>query len=42
MALRSGHGNGAGSPHVEVLPPDELPQAQAVGADHLLGARLRS
>ncbi|HKY37136.1 MAG TPA: hypothetical protein VJN18_14425 [Polyangiaceae bacterium] len=26
MALRSGHGNGSGSPRVEVLPPDELPQ----------------
>jgi len=25
MALRNGHGTGAGSPRVEVLPPDELP-----------------
>jgi integrase len=25
MALRSGHGNGAGSPHIEVMPADELP-----------------
>lgn len=25
MTLRSGHGNGAGVPRVEVLPPDELP-----------------
>jgi hypothetical protein len=25
MALRAGHGNGAGSPRVEVLPADELP-----------------
>ena len=25
MALRSGHGTGAGVPRVEVLPPDELP-----------------
>lgn len=25
MALRTGHGRGAGSPRVEVLPPDELP-----------------
>jgi hypothetical protein len=25
MALRSGHGNGAGQPRVEVLPVDELP-----------------
>lgn len=26
MTLRTGHGNGAGSPRVEVLPVDELPQ----------------
>jgi hypothetical protein len=25
MALRSGHGNGAGVPRVEVVPADELP-----------------
>jgi hypothetical protein len=25
MPLRTGHGNGAGSPRIEVLPPDELP-----------------
>jgi hypothetical protein len=25
MALRNGHGNGAGMPRIEVLPPDELP-----------------
>lgn len=25
MALRSGHGNGRGTPHIEVLPVDELP-----------------
>ena len=25
MALRTGHGTGAGTPRVEVLPPDELP-----------------
>ncbi|MES1186324.1 MAG: hypothetical protein ABUL60_21115 [Myxococcales bacterium] len=25
MALRSGHGNGVGSPRIEVLPADELP-----------------
>lgn len=25
MALRAGHGKGAGTPHIEVLPPDELP-----------------
>lgn len=26
MSLRNGHGNGAGAPRIEVLPPDELPQ----------------
>jgi len=26
MALRNGHGNGAGTPRIEVLPADELPQ----------------
>ena len=26
MAIRSGHGNGAGFPRVEVLPPDEQPR----------------
>jgi hypothetical protein len=25
MTLRTGHGNGAGTPHIEVLPADELP-----------------
>lgn len=25
MTLRNGHGNGAGQPRIEVLPPDELP-----------------
>ncbi len=25
MTLRTGHGSGAGSPRIEVLPPDELP-----------------
>lgn len=25
MTLRTGHGNGKGSPRIEVLPPDELP-----------------
>lgn len=32
MALRSGHGTGAGRPHVEVLPPNELPQPVPVPA----------
>ncbi len=27
MALRAGHGNGRGSPRIEVLPADEQPQA---------------
>jgi hypothetical protein len=39
MALRSGHGKGAGTPHVEVLPPDELPSAQAVGPDPIAAGR---
>jgi hypothetical protein len=29
MALRTGHGNGAGVPRVEVLPPDEAPSPVA-------------
>jgi hypothetical protein len=33
MALRKGHGNGAGVPRVEVLPPDELPPASPSIAD---------
>lgn len=33
MALRAGHGNGAGMPRVEVLPADELP----VGVPELAG-----
>lgn len=32
MALRTGHGNGAGVPRVEVLPPDELPTATSAHA----------
>lgn len=32
MALRAGHGNGAGVPRVEVLPPDELPEGMPVDA----------
>ena len=30
MALRSGHGSGAGVPRIEVAPADELPQPVAV------------
>jgi hypothetical protein len=37
MTLRAGHGNGRGSPHVEVLPPDELPEG--VQAPRLASAR---
>ena len=32
MALRAGHGTGAGSPRVEVLPPDELPEGMPADA----------
>ena len=39
MTLRTGHGRGAGSPRVEVLPPDEQPQAQAAGTDPLSTGR---
>jgi len=39
MALRTGHGNGAGSPRIETLPADELPKAQAVGADPIEAGR---
>ncbi len=39
MALRTGHGNGAGTPRIEVLPPNELPKAQAVGPDPLQTGR---
>lgn len=39
MALRTGHGIGAGSPRIEVLPPDEQPAAQAAGADPLSTGR---
>jgi hypothetical protein len=41
MALRSGHGTGAGQPHVEVLPPDELPQPVAAPTDELSGVTRR-
>lgn len=33
MTLRKGHGNGAGVPRIEVLPPDELPSATPAVAD---------
>jgi hypothetical protein len=38
-ALRTGHGTGAGSPRIEVLPPDEQPGAQAVGPDLIAAGR---
>lgn len=33
MALRSGHGTGAGVPRVEVMPADELPSGMPADAD---------
>lgn len=39
MTLRTGHGNGAGAPRIEVLPPDEQPWPQAVGAAPLATGR---
>jgi hypothetical protein len=39
MALRAGHGAGAGSPRCEVLPPDEQPDAQATGPDPIAAGR---
>lgn len=35
MTLRNGHGNGAGVPRIEVLPPDELPAGVAAPQPHL-------
>jgi hypothetical protein len=42
MALRTGHGTGAGSPRIEMLPADELPFAPAGAAVPLEGGRDRS
>lgn len=39
MSLRKGHGKTAGSPRIEVLPPDEQPFAQAVGPDPIASGR---
>lgn len=39
MTLRTGHGNGAGTPRIEVLPANELPRAQAAGADPIAAGR---
>ena len=33
MALRNGHGTGAGVPRIEVLPADELPPASPANTD---------
>jgi hypothetical protein len=41
MALRNGHGNGAGVPRVEVLPPDELPAVDAHDTAAKLAERQR-
>jgi hypothetical protein len=38
MALRNGHGTGAGVPRIEVLPPDELPQPVPAPARQLQAA----
>jgi hypothetical protein len=42
MALRSGHGNGKGVPHVEVLPADELPAGVQATALASAGTERRS
>ncbi len=42
MALRAGHGTGAASPRIEVLPPDEQPFAPAGAPVPLDGGRDRS
>ena len=34
VALRTGHGNGRGRPHIEVLPPSELPEGVPGDAGH--------
>jgi hypothetical protein len=39
VTWRNGHGKGAGVPRIEVLPADELPKAQAVGADPIATGR---
>lgn len=41
MALRAGHGAGAGTPRVEVLPPDELPPPVAAPTCALSGVERR-
>ncbi len=41
MALRSGHGNGAGVPRIEVLPPDEQPDPIAATRHALSGVDRR-
>jgi hypothetical protein len=35
MTLRTGHGNGAGVPRIEVMPADELPRGVPSAAPHL-------
>ncbi len=37
--LRNGHGMGAGSPRIEVLPPDELPFAPTGAASPIIAGR---
>jgi hypothetical protein len=36
MALRTGHGKGAGAPRIEVLPVDELPAGVSAGIGYQL------
>lgn len=41
MALRTGHGKGAGVPRVEVVPPDELPACVPAPSQPLTGVERR-
>jgi hypothetical protein len=41
VTWRKGHGHGAGVPRIEVLPPDELPDAVAADAPALAGVARR-
>ncbi len=41
MAIRTGHGTGAGVPRVEVLPPDEAPSPVAAPPDAVSGVNRR-
>ncbi len=41
MTLRKGHGNGKGSPRIEVLPPDELPAPMPAQREPISGVERR-